>query len=102
MNETIEQIKSLYTSNYGNDFLLTWKKNKKELEATVLLAELLRERHRMGKPNLVFDSGLAVSIFRDNSTRTRFSFASADNGVRLLVSDMDKKESQLSHMETAR
>jgi len=25
----------------------------------------------------VFDTGLAVSIFRDNSTRTRFSYASA-------------------------
>lgn len=102
MENLIEKIKALNLSNYGHDFLLTWEKNKKELEATLLLAELLRERHRQGKPNLVFDSGLAVSIFRDNSTRTRFSFASAANALGLAVSDMDEEKSQVSHGETVR
>ncbi len=102
MKAHINRIKELDLSNYGNDFLLTWKKNKKELEATLLLAELLRKRHREGKPNLVFDSGLAVSIFRDNSTRTRFSFASAANALGLAVSDMDEEKSQVSHGETVR
>ncbi len=102
MENLIRKIKSLDLSNYGHDFLLTWQKNKEELEATLLLAELLRERHRQGKPNLVFDSGLAVSIFRDNSTRTRFSFASAANALGLAVSDMDEEKSQVSHGETVR
>ncbi len=102
MNDIIKKIKSLDLSNYGNDFLLTWDKSPEELEATLLIAELLRERHRLGKPNLVFDSGLAVSIFRDNSTRTRFSFASAANALGLAVSDMDEEKSQVSHGETVR
>jgi len=102
MENLIRKIKSLDLSNYGHDFLLTWQKNKQELEATLLLAELMRERHRQGKPNLVFDSGLAVSIFRDNSTRTRFSFASAANALGLAVSDMDEEKSQVSHGETVR
>ena len=102
MENLIRKIKSLDLSNYGHDFLLTWQKNKQELETTLLLTELLRERHRQGKPNLVFDSGLAVSIFRDNSTRTRFSFASAANALGLAVSDMDEEKSQVSHGETVR
>ncbi len=102
MKKYIEKIKSLDLANYGHDFLLTWDKSPEELEATLHLAELLRERHRLGKPNLVFDSGLAVSIFRDNSTRTRFSFASAANALGLAVSDMDEKKSQVSHGETVR
>ncbi|MBT4946110.1 MAG: knotted carbamoyltransferase YgeW [Candidatus Marinimicrobia bacterium] len=102
MKEYLNKIKSLDLSNYGHDFLLTWDKTQAELEATLLMAELLKERHRQGKPNLVFDSGLAVSIFRDNSTRTRFSFASAANALGLAVSDMDEEKSQVSHGETVR
>ncbi|MCF7923352.1 MAG: knotted carbamoyltransferase YgeW [Candidatus Marinimicrobia bacterium] len=102
MKALINKIKALDLNNYGHDFLLTWDKTQEELEATILLAELLRERHRLDKPNLVFDSGLAVSIFRDNSTRTRFSFASAANALGLAVSDMDEEKSQVSHGETVR
>jgi len=50
----------------------------------------------------VFDSGLAVSIFRDKSTRTRFSFASAANLLGLVVQDMDEEKSQIAHGETVR
>jgi len=102
MNGLIEKIKNLDLSGYGQDFLLTWDKNPGELEATLALAELLKERHKQGKTNRVFDSGLAVSIFRDNSTRTRFSFASAANALGLAVSDMDEEKSQVSHGETVR
>ncbi len=102
MNNSIDYLKNLDLSGYGNDFLLTWEKSKDQLEATLILAEILRERHKQGKPNLVFDSGLAVSIFRDNSTRTRFSFASAANALGLAVSDMDEEKSQVSHGETVR
>ncbi len=50
----------------------------------------------------MFDSGLAVSIFRDQSTRTRFSFASAANLLGLEVQDMDEAKSQIAHGETVR
>ena len=102
MTDPLNRIKALDLSDYGQDFLLTWTKSKSAIEATLLLAEVLRERHRQGKSNRVFESGLAVSIFRDNSTRTRFSFASAANALGLAVSDMDEEKSQVSHGETVR
>ena len=58
--------------------------------------------HAERKPFRVFDTGLAVSIFRDNSTRTRFSFASAANALGLAVSDLDEGKSQIAHGETVR
>ena len=41
-------------------------------------------------------------MFRDNSTRTRFSFASACNLLGLEVQDLDEKTSQIAHGETVR
>ncbi len=53
-------------------------------------------------PPQVFDSGLAVSLFRDNSTRTRFSYSSAANLLGLTVQDLDEGKSQIAHGETVR
>jgi knotted carbamoyltransferase YgeW len=50
----------------------------------------------------LWDSGIAVSQFRDNSTRTRFSFASACNLLGISVSDLDEGKSQVAHGETVR
>ena len=43
-------------------------------------------------PPKIFDSGLGISLFRDNSTRTRFSFASACNLLGLEVQDPRREE----------
>lgn len=43
----------------------------------------------------IFDSGLGISVFRDNSTRTRFSFASACNLLGLEVQDLDEGSHKL-------
>jgi knotted carbamoyltransferase YgeW len=59
----------------------------------------MREQNISSK---VFDSGLGISVFRDNSTRTRFSFASACNLLGLEVQDLDEKTSQIAHGETVR
>jgi knotted carbamoyltransferase YgeW len=59
----------------------------------------------MRKDNIsarAFDSGLAVSLFRDNSTRTRFSYSSASNMLGLTVQDLDEGKSQIAHGETVR
>src|SRR5699024_3503848 len=48
------------------------------------------------------ESGLGISLFRDNSTRTRFSFASACNLLGLEVQDLDEGKSQIAHGETVR
>jgi len=50
----------------------------------------------------VYESGLAISLFRDNSTRTRFSFSSAVNLLGLELQDLEEGKSQIAHGETVR
>jgi knotted carbamoyltransferase YgeW len=102
LQETFNQIAQLDISGYGKDFLLTWEKTDDEIKATLFLAEIFREMHRQGLTYKTFDSGLAISIFRDKSTRTRFSFASAANALGLAVADLDEEKSQIAHGETVR
>ena len=59
---------------YGDDFLHTWDKTTDELRAPYAVAAALRNLRERNISSKIFDSGLAVSLFRDNSTRTRFSF----------------------------
>ncbi len=87
---------------FGKDFLLTWEKSRSEIIATLSVAEILRGMREMNVSPRLWDSGLAVSIFKDNSTRTRFSFASAANLLGLAVHDFDEKRSQAAHGETER
>jgi knotted carbamoyltransferase YgeW len=106
MNEKIKQkideLKKLKPEMFGKDFLLTWEKSMDDIKATLLVAEIIKEMHKSNITTRIFDSGLGVSIFRDNSTRTRFSFASACNALGLGVQDLDEKKSQIAHGETVR
>jgi knotted carbamoyltransferase YgeW len=86
----------------GKDFLLTWDKTREELEAILQVAAILKQLRSTGTSARLWESGLAVSQFRDNSTRTRFSFASACNLLGLTVSDLDEGSSQVAHGETVR
>ena len=102
LEKILFEIEKRDAALYKKDFLLTWDKTLEELETIILVAEglkLLREKNISSK---VFDSGLAVSLFRDNSTRTRFSYASACNLLGLEVQDLDEGKSQISHGETVR
>src|SRR5271157_5050724 len=101
-NQIIEEIKKLRTALYQKDFLLTWDKSQEELVQTLLVAEALKHLRDNNISAKCFDSGLAISNFRDNSTRTRFSFASACNLLGLTVSDLDEGKSQIAHGETVR
>ncbi len=85
---------------YQDDFFLTWDKTQEELEAVWTVADALRALREQNKSCKIFDSGLGISIFRDNSTRTRFSFSSACNMLGLEVADLDEKKSQIAHGET--
>ena len=87
---------------YQSDFYWTWDKTGDELDAIFTVADALRDLRERNISTRVFDSGLGISIFRDNSTRTRFSFASACNLLGLEVSDLDEKTSQIAHGETVR
>jgi knotted carbamoyltransferase YgeW len=102
LSKHLAQLASLQTDTYEKDFLLTWEKTDAEIRALTLVAECLCELHRARKSLRVFDAGLAISIFRDNSTRTRFSFASAANALGLGLADLDEGKSQIAHGETVR
>ena len=103
MDKYVSKLDSLHFENmYNNDFLLTWEKSKDELEAVFTVAESLRELRLNNISSKIFDSGLGISLFRDNSTRTRFSFASACNLLGLEVQDLDEGKSQIAHGETVR
>jgi knotted carbamoyltransferase YgeW len=103
IKKMIEELKGLKTKDmYLNDFFHTWKESDDEIAATFAVAEILRSMREQNISSKVFDSGLGISIFRDNSTRTRFSFASACNMLGLEVQDLDEKTSQIAHGETVR
>ena len=98
----IEDLGSSREGLFQKDFLLTWEKNEESLRFILKLANILMQMRQGNISPRVFDSGLAVSIFRDKSTRTRFSFASAANLLGLAVQDMDEEKSQIAHGETVR
>ena len=103
IRELIKRLARLdYHDMYLNDFLLTWEKSEDEILATFTVAEILRGLRRNNISSRLFDSGLAISLFRDQSTRTRFSFASACNLLGLVVQDLDEGKSQVAHGETVR
>ena len=105
-NDILKQIKSLSKKNsekmYLNDFLLTWDKSEDEIAATLQTAEILKSMRRHNISSRTFETGLAISIFRDQSTRTRFSFASACNLLGLAIQELDEEKSQVAHGETVR
>ncbi len=99
----ISQLKNLEIANmYNNDFLLTWEKTDDEIHAVFQAADIIRKMRENNISPKIFESGLAVSLFRDNSTRTRFSFSSACNLLGLTVQDLDEGKSQIAHGETVR
>lgn len=102
IQELINEIKKNKSSLFGKDFLLTWDKTSDELNLVLLVAETLKALRDENISPRVFDSGLAISNFRDNSTRTRFSFASACNLLGMGVQDLDETKSQIAHGETVR
>jgi knotted carbamoyltransferase YgeW len=103
IEEKIDYLRRLSTTGlHMTDFLLTWEKTDEEIAAVFTVAEILRGLRHNNLSARFFDSGLAISIFRDKSTRTRFSFASAANFLGLAVQDLDEDKSQIAHGETVR
>ena len=103
METFINKLNELnFKEMYNNDFLLTWEKTDDEIKAFFTVAEALKRLRENNISPKIFDSGLGVSLFRDNSTRTRFSFASACNLLGLKVQDLDEGKSQIAHGETVR
>ena len=97
-----ELAKLDFSKMYNEDFLLTWEKSIDELRALYAVADALRNLRERNISTRLFESGLAVSLFRDNSTRTRFSYASGSNLLGLQLMDLDEGKSQIAHGETVR
>ncbi|KAH0785220.1 knotted carbamoyltransferase YgeW [Histomonas meleagridis] len=89
-------------NTYGGDWLRTWDMNDEVIRSTLNCSWALEELIRKNVSCKIFNGGLAASIFRDNSTRTRFSFMSAASLLGLTPSDLDEGKSQISHGETVR
>ena len=103
LQKYIDKLNSLnFKDMYEGDFFLTWEKTDDELAAVFAVADALRNLRERNISTKIFDSGLGISLFRDNSTRTRFSFASACNLLGLEVQDLDEGKSQIAHGETVR
>ena len=103
LQDYIDKLNSLHFQEmYNRDFFLTWEKSDDAIEAVFTLADALRYMREHNISTRVFESGLGISLFRDNSTRTRFSFASACNLLGLEVQDLDEGKSQIAHGETVR
>lgn len=99
----LDTLKGLdHSKMYNEDFLLTWDKTQDELKSVFAVADALRNLRENNISSKIFDSGLGISLFRDNSTRTRFSYASACNLLGLEIQDLDEGKSQIAHGETVR
>jgi len=102
IHEQLAEFQALKTDLFHKDFLLTWEHPLEEIKAVLTLAETLKQIHQAGLSYRAFDAGLAISIFRDNSTRTRFSYASAASALGFTLSELDEQKSQVAHGETVR
>ena len=80
----IDKLNKLnFKEMYNNDFFLTWEKTDDELEAVFTVADALRYMREINISTKIFESGLGISLFRDNSTRTRFLLCFCLQPVRL-------------------
>jgi knotted carbamoyltransferase YgeW len=103
INQYLSALDKLnFKGMFGGDFFLTWEKSYDEILATFAVADALRWLRENNTSTRIFDTGLGISNFRDNSTRTRFSFSSACNMLGLAVQDLDEGKSQIAHGETVR
>ncbi|MFT3786902.1 MAG: knotted carbamoyltransferase YgeW [Tepidisphaeraceae bacterium] len=102
LNTLIERIGATRQGFYQKDFLLTWNHSSDELKSVLMAAEALEELYAQNISCRVFNGGIAVSNFRDQSTRTRFSFASAASLLGLQLQELDEGKSQIAHGETVR
>jgi len=103
LSTAISELEKLEVSSmYRRDFLLSWEKSDREIQSVFKIARILRAFRERNISARLFDSGLAISLFRDNSTRTRFSYAGAANMLGLEVQDLDEGKSQIAHGETVR
>jgi len=102
INRLLTEIGELESGLHGKDLLLTWQQTPDELRQVLKVAEALKLLRAANIDTRAFATGIGVSIFRDNSTRTRFSYTTALNLLGLGQQDLDEGKSQIAHGETVR
>lgn len=98
----LSALAELKTDRHNNDFLLSWRYGQDTIRSVLLATEALRTLWAEGLSTRVFDTGMAISIFRDQSTRTRYSFRAACNLLGLATEELNEETSQIKHGETVR
>ncbi len=98
----IEVLAELAVDLHDRDLLLSWRQSEDNLRFLLLAAEILEQIADAGLSARLFDSGLGIALFRDKSTRTRYSFRSACNLLGLGTEELDETTSQVAHGETVR
>jgi knotted carbamoyltransferase YgeW len=104
LEECIRAVHSLETPDATafKDYLRTWDLSQSQLLRVYYTARALQHLHARGASLRCFESGVAVSNFRDKSTRTKSAFAAAADMLGLSVMDFDESKSQVTHGETTR
>ncbi|HMB67658.1 MAG TPA: knotted carbamoyltransferase YgeW [bacterium] len=102
VREKIDRLSGPGNDLHGKDFLLSWNVSDAGILAVQRIAAVLQDLHAAGTSCRVFDTGLGLSIFRDHSTRTRYSFRSGCNLLGLMTEELDESTSQIAHGETVR
>ncbi|MFV9133213.1 hypothetical protein ABQ335_20395, partial [Shigella boydii] len=72
VNELIKDINSLTSHLHEKDFLLTWEQTPDELKQVLDVAAALKALRAENISTKVFNSGLGISVFRDNLNRPGF------------------------------
>ena len=68
LQKYIDKLNALnFKEMYEGDFFLTWDKSDDELEAVFTVADALRYMRENNISTKIFESGLGISLFRDNS-----------------------------------
>jgi knotted carbamoyltransferase YgeW len=98
----IDRLSGRPSELHEKDFLLSWNVSDAALREVVTYAEILQDLHAAGISARLFDTGLGLSIFRDHSTRTRYSFRAGCNLLGLMTEELDESTSQIAHGETVR
>lgn len=98
----VDRLRALAPGLHDRDFLLTWRESETTLRFLLAAADVLAEMHRANLSARLFDTGLGLAIFRDKSTRTRYSFKSACNLLGLGTEELEESTSQIAHGETVR
>lgn len=102
IKQNISSLEGKKSSTYNRDFLQTWDHSVEELKSVMTIAEIFEDMYKADLSTRVFDTGLGISLFRDQSTRTRFAYVSAASLLGLSHHEMEEKKSQIAHGETVR